>query len=361
MVYKKLQELKEQRPEEDGFEVHKDLLFEYVDWLDFENDYALQTKKNYILAITNLLKKNKTIDSKVLQNFISRNKNKRMKIAVINNFRSFLLDKYGLVLKDFRIPRVETKKALIRPLDPSDVDKLIPLMPEEYQLLTRVLYIGALRVSEGFALRLHNFDWIKWQKDTKEMLELTIDDSKRGKSRIVFLPETLAREIAAYINTKELYYQTQDLTKNEEAPVLFDLGSPNFKKYMRRKMRHIRKGKFFPEDVKTGERDRIIRDIAFYRYLRKSAEYFANFIKKAGQMAFERNDIKSHLLRHSRICHLEESGVSLPVIRDYVGHTSLSTTNQYIHTNPDKIKKALMKIKESSEDVSEKVQDGVEK
>jgi site-specific recombinase XerD len=48
---------------------------------------------------------------------------------------------------------------------------------------------------------------------------------------------------------------------------------------------------------------------------------------------FPRRPLHPHLLRHSCAVALLQAGVDLTVIRDYLGHASISTTNRYVTTN----------------------------
>jgi site-specific recombinase XerD len=48
-----------------------------------------------------------------------------------------------------------------------------------------------------------------------------------------------------------------------------------------------------------------------------------------------------HILRHSRAMHLLESGVSLPCIRDLLGHAGLATTQIYARASAELKRKAL--------------------
>ena len=57
--------------------------------------------------------------------------------------------------------------------------------------------------------------------------------------------------------------------------------------------------------------------------------------------------ITSHCFRHSKAMHLLESGVNLIYIRDFLGHTSIVTTEIYAKTNP-KIKEEQLKKHSSS-------------
>jgi len=49
--------------------------------------------------------------------------------------------------------------------------------------------------------------------------------------------------------------------------------------------------------------------------------------------AFRNRRITPHVLRHSCAVALLQSGVDLTVIRDYLGHASVATTNRYVSTN----------------------------
>jgi integrase/recombinase XerD len=48
---------------------------------------------------------------------------------------------------------------------------------------------------------------------------------------------------------------------------------------------------------------------------------------------FKRRQVTPHMLRHSCAVALLQSGVDITVIRDYLGHASISTTSRYVSTN----------------------------
>ncbi len=48
-----------------------------------------------------------------------------------------------------------------------------------------------------------------------------------------------------------------------------------------------------------------------------------------------------HVLRHSKAIHLLQSGVNLIYIRDFLGHSSVTTTEIYAKSNPEIKRKAI--------------------
>lgn len=55
------------------------------------------------------------------------------------------------------------------------------------------------------------------------------------------------------------------------------------------------------------------------------------------------NDIHPHALRASKAIHLLESGVNIIAIRDFLGHTSVSTTQVYLRVNSQAKRDAIVK------------------
>ncbi|OGQ89102.1 MAG: integrase [Deltaproteobacteria bacterium RIFOXYC2_FULL_48_10] len=51
--------------------------------------------------------------------------------------------------------------------------------------------------------------------------------------------------------------------------------------------------------------------------------------------------MSAHVLRHSKAMHLLQSGVNLIYIRDFLGHTSVTTTEIYAKSNPEIKRKAI--------------------
>jgi site-specific recombinase XerD len=58
--------------------------------------------------------------------------------------------------------------------------------------------------------------------------------------------------------------------------------------------------------------------------------------------------VSPHLLRHTKGMHLLQSGISLDMIRDFLGHVDVKTTQIYARVNLEMKRNALEKISESS-------------
>ncbi len=64
--------------------------------------------------------------------------------------------------------------------------------------------------------------------------------------------------------------------------------------------------------------------------------------RSAQATSFPRRPVHPHLLRHSCAVALLQAGVDLTVIRDYLGHASIATTNRYVSTNLRMKRQALI-------------------
>ncbi len=96
-----------------------------------------------------------------------------------------------------------------------------------------------------------------------------------------------------------------------------------------------------------GKKDRdnpIQEESTFYlRYLpiKISRQGIHKAIKRLGIKELDK-DIHPHTLRHSGASfYLNERGVDIRFIKDFLGHAKLSTTEIYTHVNPTQLKKAF--------------------
>jgi site-specific recombinase XerD len=72
------------------------------------------------------------------------------------------------------------------------------------------------------------------------------------------------------------------------------------------------------------------RPLTRHGVLRLLCKYSA---RAAQSQRFPRRPVHPHMLRHSCAVALLQAGVDITVIRDYLGHASIATTNRYVSTN----------------------------
>lgn len=70
---------------------------------------------------------------------------------------------------------------------------------------------------------------------------------------------------------------------------------------------------------------------------------YVQMAKKTDSTLFGEIKMHPHVLRHSKAMHLLESGVNLIYIRDFLGHSSVITTEIYARSNPEIKRKYLEK------------------
>jgi integrase/recombinase XerD len=58
--------------------------------------------------------------------------------------------------------------------------------------------------------------------------------------------------------------------------------------------------------------------------------------------------VSPHTLRHTKGMHLLQSGISLDMIRDFLGHVDVKTTQIYARANLEMKRKALENVTEPS-------------
>ena len=75
-----------------------------------------------------------------------------------------------------------------------------------------------------------------------------------------------------------------------------------------------------------------------------SGDYFSRRFKAACKKVGIDESVHFHTLRHSFASHLAQKGVSLYVIKELLGHSSVSTTEIYSHLNMESLREAVDKL-----------------
>jgi len=79
-----------------------------------------------------------------------------------------------------------------------------------------------------------------------------------------------------------------------------------------------------------------------------TGDYFSRRFKRACKAAGVDSAIHFHSLRHSFASNLAQKGVSLYVIKELLGHSSITTTEIYSHLNMDSLREAVEKLDTST-------------
>lgn len=179
------------------------------------------------------------------------------------------------VIKPDTVPEITHKRILSE----EEVLKLIDAPKRQRdKLLLRLIYAAGLRVSE-----VCNLTWGALSVDGV----LYIQAGKGQKDRFVTLSEGMVKKLVAF---------NGDATNDD---------------YM------------FQSQVthKGNKTDRRLDESQVHRIVKKAA-------KGAGLSP----DASAHWLRHSHASHSLDRGASIVTVRDTLGHSSIATTNKYLHS-----------------------------
>lgn len=178
------------------------------------------------------------------------------------------------------IPYARKKNSLPIVLSKEEVQKMFDVCENlKHKVILSILYACGLRVSELINL--------KWREIDRSRMVINIIDAKGGKDRQVMLPENI-------IPLLERYYR---LYKSKT----YVLNGQNTPKY--------------------------------------SARSVGEVIKQLASKAEINKRVYTHLMRHNAFTHMVESGVDINLIQRLAGHSSVKTTNIYLHTSHNVISK----------------------
>lgn len=212
---------------------------------------------------------------------------------------------------DYKRARVQRNLPVV--LSRPEVERVLAGFPERYRKMAQLQYGAGLRVSELCRLRIKDLDFDRGQ--------IIVRKGKGGKDRVVPLPEPLAsglREQVAFAKT----IHEQDRKKN--------LPGVELPTALERKLGKA--GEKFAwfwlwpaRNTSCDPRSGVVRrhhqlDRPYQRVVTAVAE-------KAGIT----KRVTSHVLRHCFATHLLEGGVDIRTVQELLGHSSIETTQIYLH------------------------------
>lgn len=188
---------------------------------------------------------------------------------------------------DKPIPKFLTKKQMVTLLDTPEKllenEGISPFLAARDRLVLEMLYAGGFRVSELVAI---NYGDVDFADATVKVL------GKGKKERLCPIGQPALELIKSF----QAYFVR---FKDSKDPVLID------EKHQRLKVRQVQL-----------------------------------LTKKYLQLAGLPMDLTPHKLRHSYATHMLDEGADLRVVKDLLGHESLSTTQIYTHVTLDRLRQA---------------------
>ncbi|MDP3511427.1 MAG: tyrosine-type recombinase/integrase [Sulfuritalea sp.] len=247
----------------------------------------------------------------------------RQAMIILNVMFAWLVEAGYLAGNPLSLSRHRARRAkprITRYLDPDlwqEVKAYIEGMPKEtdrerahyfrVRWLFTLLYLGGLRISEVGENTMGSF-FCRRDKDSEERWWLEVL-GKGDKERLVPATNEMMVELARY--RREMGLPPYP-TPNEETPLALPIGKS--REPLTRAALHSIVKKVF--------------DGAADRLRQRGDEYVvrANLLERAS----------AHWLRHTAGSHMADQQIDLRLVRDNLGHESLSTTSQYLHVDDDR-------------------------
>ncbi len=247
----------------------------------------------------------------------------RQAMVILNVMFAWLVEAGYLAGNPLSLSRHRARRAkprITRYLDPvlwQEVKIYIQCMPQEtdrerahyfrVRWLFTLLYLGGLRISEVAENTMGGF-FCRRDKEGDERWWLEVL-GKGSKERLLPATNEMMVELGRY--RREMGLPTYP-TPHEDTPLILAIGKS--RKTLTRAALHT-----IIKCVFDGAAER----------LRQRGEEFAaraNLLERAS----------AHWLRHTAGSHMADQEIDLRIVRDNLGHESLSTTSQYLHADDDR-------------------------
>lgn len=216
-------------------------------------------------------------------------------------------------LGEMQFKRAFPKQRLPTVLSVSECKSLFAQMEGTPKLMAELAYGSGLRLMELLRLRVHHLDLSR--------LQLRVLGGKGDKDRATVLPERLVPAINQHMERlRELWRRDRSA---EVAGVWLPEGLA--RKYPKAGVSWEWQWVFPSREIATDPATGI------QRRHHVSDNLFQRALKQAASRADLNKRVTPHVLRHSFATHLLESGTDIRTVQELLGHTSVETTQIYLH------------------------------
>ena len=272
----------------------------FSEYLLYQKGLSQNTVDSYKSDLTKLSNylQNKDLSKTNIDNFFidmsefnySSSTKKRMHSS-IKNFLKYINENEDYESIDISDIKLKSSKKLPEVLSITDIENMINFYNHETYLDSRnrtvidVLYSTGCRVSELCDINISDIDL------DEKYLKLK---GKGSKQRIVPIGSMLYKNLMQYLNVRETFLQNR--------------GEPLFLSKSKNKL------------------DRT----AVFRIIKKTAKNISL-----------QTDVHPHTLRHSAATHMLEGGCDLRTVQEFLGHSSVSTTQIYTKVTKEFLEEAF--------------------
>ena len=272
----------------------------FSEYLLYQKGLSQNTVDSYKSDLTKLSNylQNQDLSKKTIDNYFidmsefnySSSTKKRM-YSSIKNFLKYINENEDYESIDISDIKLKSSKKLPEVLSITDIENMINFYNHETYLDSRnrtvidVLYSTGCRVSELCDINISDIDL------DEKYLKLK---GKGSKQRIVPIGSMLYKNLLQYLNVRETFLQNR--------------GEPLFLSKSKNKL------------------DRT----AVFRIIKKTAKNISL-----------QTDVHPHTLRHSAATHMLEGGCDLRTVQEFLGHSSVSTTQIYTKVTKEFLEEAF--------------------
>ena len=272
----------------------------FSEYLLYQKGLSQNTVDSYKSDLTKLSNylQNQDLSKTTIDNFFidmsefnySSSTKKRMHFS-IKNFLKYINENEDYESIDISDIKLKSSKKLPEVLSITDIENMINFYNHETYLDSRnrtvidVLYSTGCRVSELCDINISDIDL------DEKYLKLK---GKGSKQRIVPIGSMLYKNLLQYLNVRETFLQNR--------------GEPLFLSKSKNKL------------------DRT----AVFRIIKKTAKNISL-----------QTDVHPHTLRHSAATHMLEGGCDLRTVQEFLGHSSVSTTQIYTKVTKEFLEEAF--------------------